>query len=79
MFMRFPTHRAPSVLQSPENVAIPWAHEIIKLEYRGLVDRTKEKYVQKRFRVLAGLVLLQLWQPSARGRHLRFQGPQCQL
>ena len=59
MFMRFPTHRARSVLQSPEDVTIPWAHEIVKLEYRGLVDQTKEKYVQKRFRVLAGFVQLQ--------------------
>ena len=45
MFMRFPTHRAPSVLQSPEDVTIPWAHEIVKLEYRGL-DRSNTSAVQ---------------------------------
>ena len=36
IFMQFPTHRAPSVVSSPEDVTIPWAHEIVKLEYRGL-------------------------------------------
>ena len=45
MFMRFPTHRAPSIVQSPEDVTIPWAHEIVKLEYRGL-DHSNTSAVQ---------------------------------
>ena len=45
IFMRFPTHRAPSVVRSPEDVTIPWAHEIVKLEYRGL-DHSNTSAVQ---------------------------------
>ena len=36
IFIRFPTRKAASLIRSPDKVDLPWAHEIVKLEYRGL-------------------------------------------
>lgn len=36
LLIRFPSDRAPAMIQSPNGRSVPWANEIVKLGYRGL-------------------------------------------
>ncbi|MCJ1460285.1 mediator complex subunit [Mycoblastus sanguinarius] len=36
IFLRFPFIRTPSILQSSNSLSLPWANEIVRLDYRGL-------------------------------------------
>lgn len=40
IYIRLPFRRAPSILRSPNPLALPWANEIIKIDYRGLDPTT---------------------------------------
>lgn len=36
ILLRYPTSKAPPLVQSPRRLSVPWANEIIRLDYKGL-------------------------------------------